>query len=184
MLPLFVTLETALLGGLEHANHQWKHLFALPLARWTVYVAKLIVGAGLIGLSMVVLVGLTVLSGLTLRVLKPGLGFEAPIPLAQFLHVTGLVYLAAWLIISVHTWVGLRWRSFVVAMGVGIAATVVAVMVVESDWAGYYPWTLPGLIAMTLRKGQVLTHQALAGGVGGVIVGILGCWEVTRRDVL
>src|SRR5687768_8102979 len=30
MLPLFVTLESALLAGLEHANQQWKHLLALP----------------------------------------------------------------------------------------------------------------------------------------------------------
>src|SRR5690606_20585172 len=27
MLPLFITLEAALLAGLEHANHQWKFLF-------------------------------------------------------------------------------------------------------------------------------------------------------------
>ena len=32
-LPLFVTLQTALLGGLEHTQKNWKHLFALPVAR-------------------------------------------------------------------------------------------------------------------------------------------------------
>src|SRR5215472_16182717 len=30
-LPLFVSLETALLAGLEHRENTWKHLFALPI---------------------------------------------------------------------------------------------------------------------------------------------------------
>ena len=33
MLPLFVTLETALLGGVDHGSQQWKHLHALPIPR-------------------------------------------------------------------------------------------------------------------------------------------------------
>src|SRR5919202_5118550 len=37
-LPLFVALETALLAGLEHRENTWKHLFALPIQRWTMYV--------------------------------------------------------------------------------------------------------------------------------------------------
>ena len=40
MLPLFVTLQSALLAGLEHRNDQWKYLYALPLPRWTIYGAK------------------------------------------------------------------------------------------------------------------------------------------------
>jgi hypothetical protein len=34
-LPLFVSLEAALLAGLEHRENTWKHLFALPIQRWT-----------------------------------------------------------------------------------------------------------------------------------------------------
>ncbi|HET8782718.1 MAG TPA: ABC transporter permease, partial [Pyrinomonadaceae bacterium] len=30
MLPLLITLETALLNGIEHSDRQWKHIFALP----------------------------------------------------------------------------------------------------------------------------------------------------------
>ena len=42
MLPLFVTLQSALLAGLEHGERQWKHLLALPLPRATHYFAKAI----------------------------------------------------------------------------------------------------------------------------------------------
>src|SRR5512139_375575 len=37
MLPLFITLETALLGGVDHGSQQWKHLYALSLPRWSIY---------------------------------------------------------------------------------------------------------------------------------------------------
>jgi len=43
MLPLYVALQTALIAGLDHADSQWKALFARPVPRWTIYVAKLIV---------------------------------------------------------------------------------------------------------------------------------------------
>ncbi|MEJ2737825.1 MAG: ABC transporter permease [Anaerolineae bacterium] len=80
LLPLFITLETALLGNLEHGNRQWKHLFALPVPRGAVYAAKQISAMAIIGLSMAALYLYIVLSGLALRWVAPGLGFEAPVP--------------------------------------------------------------------------------------------------------
>src|SRR5690349_25160712 len=43
MLPLFITLETSLLAGLEHSERNWKFLLSLPIPKWTLYAAKLIV---------------------------------------------------------------------------------------------------------------------------------------------
>jgi hypothetical protein len=184
MLPLLITLETALLSNLEHGNQQWKHLFALPISRGAVYTAKQLMGMILISLSMVSLYALLVLSGLALRVLTPGLGFEAPVPWLEFLQSVGLAYLASWLIISIHTWVGLRWHSFVVASAVGIAAMVVAVLLFQSDWGQWYPWTLPGVITYSLAEGLKPTAELAVGSLGGVLVALLGGWDVTRRDVL
>lgn len=184
MLPLFITLETALLSNLEHGNQQWKHLFALPISRGAVYAAKQLMGMMLIGLSMASLYVLLVLSGLALRALTPGLGFEAPVPWLAFSQSVGLAYLASWLIISVHTWVGLRWHSFVVASAVGIAVMVVAVLLFQSDWGQWYPWTLPGVVTYSLAEGLTPTAELAAGSLGGVVVALLGGWDVIRRDVL
>jgi hypothetical protein len=185
MVPLFVTLETALLSGLEHRSDQWKHLYALPLPRWTVYVAKQLAGMAVIGLSMAGLVGFSILAGLALRVLKPDMGFDVAIPWDLFLKYGVTVYLASWLIISLHTWVAIRWQSFVVAMAVGILMTAGGMVVINSDWATFYPWALPGLLANTFNKGEpILLKELMVSVVGGMAVALLGCWEVTRRDVL
>ena len=176
--------RSALLANLEHGNQQWKHLFSLPIPRGAIYAAKQISVMAIIGLSMAALYAYVVLSGLALRWVAPGLGFEAPVPVWEFLQYIALAYLASWLIISIHTWVGLRWHSFAVASAVGIAAMVIAVFVFRSDWSSWYPWTYPGTVALYLEEGLDPLKQVLAGSVGGVLVAFLGGWEVTRRDVL
>jgi hypothetical protein len=184
MLPLFVTLETALLGNLEHGNHLWKHLSSLPIPRGAIYAAKQFSGMVIVGLSMVALYAYIVLSGLALRLLTPGLGFEAPLPWGEFFRYVAVAYLSSWLILSIHTWVGIRSHSFALASAVGIAAMVVAVVLFQSDWSQWYPWTIPGVVANGLEQGQDVLTQLLVGSLGGVVVVFLGGWYIIRRDVL
>jgi hypothetical protein len=184
MYPLFITLETALVGGLEHGDDHWKHLFALPVPRGAIYAAKQIAGTALLGLSTLALVGFIVLGGLALKVIEPGLGFEAPIPWREIWKQAGFAYLGSWLIISLHTWVSMRWRNLVVALGFGIVMTVSGVIVMNSKWATFYPWALPGFALNTLHKGGSPVVELIFGCLGGWVVALAGGWEFTRRDVL
>lgn len=185
MLPLFVTLETGLLNNLEHGQKNWKLLYTLPIPRWAIYTAKLIVSLGVIGISMLVLVGFIFIDGKLLMLIYPGVGFEAPVPIWTILKYTGLTYLSSWLIIAIHHWVSSHWSSFVFAMGFGIVATIATVLVIESeDFGPYYPWTLPSVVEQGLVNGGIALTPLLIGLIGGLVVSIIGCWEVTRRDVL
>jgi ABC-2 type transport system permease protein len=184
LLPLFVTLEMGLLGAVEHNNKTWKLLYALPLPRWNIYAAKQIIGMGIIGLSMVVLSIMTIGVGLIGRVLLPDLGFDAPIPFMALLTNICLSFLAAWLIISIHLWVSLHWSNFVLAMGVGIVATVFGIVVIGSEWEQFDPWTLPGVVSNGLINAESYTLALSIGFLGGILAAIAGCVEVSRRDVL
>ena len=194
MLPLFVTLETALVAQWEHRGQQWKHLFALPVPRSVFYVAKQLAGMFLIGLSCLFLVALIVLSGWGMRYLIPGLGFEKPVPVMDFIRYAAIMFLGSWLMISLQTWVAQRWSSFAVASAVGIALTIMGVVAIQSDkWGPYYPSTLPVIVAngfvdsISSLNGLTtgLPFKELAFGVlGGVLAALLGGWEMVRRDVL
>ncbi len=184
MQPLFITLETALIAGLDHTGDHWKHLFALALPRWAVYAAKQVMGMAIIGLSMIALDGFGLLVGVMLRLLKPEYGFDQPIPVLRLLWFTLLTYLGSWLILSIHTWIGNRWRSFVVAMSVGVVMTVVAVMVINSEWNGLYPWTMPAMIANNFIEENPAFDLVLIGSIGGILMAIAGGLEFIRRDVL
>jgi len=82
MMPLYITLATALLAAFEHVENQWKLLLARPVPRWTVYVAKLIVGVTMLGASTTLLVGGVLAAGTVLPVLQSELRFRLPIPLS------------------------------------------------------------------------------------------------------
>ncbi len=194
MLPLFIALEVALIANLEHKSGQWKHLFTLPIPRGTLYAAKQLCGMALVGLSTIALVVWTVLGGWVLRFWVPGLGFETSAPIGEYARFCGFLFLGTWLITAILTWVAQRWSSFAIASAVGVAMTVMGVVVIQSDWAGLYPVTLPILVANgfsdtiqplnILDEGVRPVKELLMGSVGGILVAIAGGWEVTRRDVL
>ncbi len=189
MMPLFITLETALLGALDHNANGWKYLFALPVPRWTIYIANQIIVLVGIGISTVILVVGLWAAGMSIQILhlKPGLNFLAPFPWETLLPAAILGYVAAWLIITVHTFIAMRWSSFVLTIGVGMVAVMGAIFGANNqDWAFVYPWTLPAIAIreFTDKPSVVAAPTLLYSLVGAVIITVLGCWYFTRRNIL
>lgn len=182
MLPLFITLETALLAGLEHGPKSWKHLFALPVPRSVIYTAKLLVTAALIALSCLVLAAGTIAGGYGLSFLKAGADFSSGPHWAELATGTLSMFLASWLLIALHSWIALRWPSFALASGVGMAATVGTALISNSErfWK-FYPWALPIHASM---GAQTAALALTLGAFGGLVLAVFGCWDVVRRDVL
>jgi hypothetical protein len=182
MLPLLITLETALLMGIEHSEKQWKHLLALPVPRYTIYAAKLLIALLLALLSTLALCALLVLTGYSLVGLRPEYGTASSPDYGWLLQHALMIWLAAWLIIALHTWISIRWSSFTVALGVGVAGTFFALFAASARIGKYYPWLLP-LNTMNMVTGESRARIALLlGAIGGVIVAVLGCLEFVRRD--
>lgn len=146
-LPLFITLQSALLAGIEHKGNLWKLLYAQPVRKLDILCAKYAIGFLIMAISQMLLFPLTIVMGLVLRVLVPGLGLESTIPVLDIFILNATVLGLSIMIIAIQIWVSLRWSNFVTAVSLGIAATVSGVIVVGSDVANYYPWTMPGLIA-------------------------------------
>jgi len=185
VLPLFVTLETALLAGWEHGNGTWKLLYAQPVSRWMLTTAKQFSGLVLLGISHIFLVFAVIGTGLVLRYLNPAVGLDAPVPWLTMLGYSLLIYLISWLIISIHSFVSLRWDSFIVAMAVGIVATMSGVFFIRSEtYAPYYPWAMQGLIANNLLEDGWPVAQLIWGIGGGLLVFLLSNLYLSRRDVL
>lgn len=180
MMPLLITLETALLNGIEHSDRQWKHIFALPVPRHSVYFAKLIIAQLLILTSTLILSFLTAIVGVAATHLRPELANAGPIPYAWFAKHTLVVWLASWLIIAIHTWVSSRWSGFPIPLGAGIGGTFFALFAASASLGKYYPWLLPFNIFVEGR----FTAAVLLGVAGGILISLLGCFEFVRRDVI
>jgi hypothetical protein len=180
MMPLLIALVTALLNGIEHSDKQWKHLFVLPVPRYAVYFAKLIVAQGLILMSTLVLGVFTVVVGVAGTYLRPELANAGPVPYLWLAKQVAFVWLASWLIIAIHTWISMRWSGFPIALGAGIGGTFFALFAASATLGKYYPWLLPMNIFVEGRFAAALW----LGIAGGLIASVLGCLEFTRRDVM
>lgn len=182
MLPLYVTLQAALLAGLEHGEKQWKHLLALPVPRGSHYLAKWLMLAGMVLLATVVLVTLIPVGGLVLMQLRNPLGIGGAPPWEFLLTRGACIYAASLLIISLHAWISIRWSSFTVAVAIGMSATVAGFLIAQSQRFGHlYPWSMP--MQVLAGNGERISFVVTAGLCGGFIVLLAGLWDFLRRDL-
>ena len=181
MLPLFVTLEAALLAGLEHNERQWKHLLALPVPRRVHYLAKFAALTGLLRLAMAAFFVLIPLGGAVVMWLKPAFGLAGLPPWGFLAQKFAAIFAAALLIVAIHTWISIRWRSFTVAVATGMTATVAGFLIGQSATYGpWYPWAMP--VQVLAGAGEKIGLVVATGLVAGAAVAIAGLWSFLRRD--
>lgn len=181
MLPLFITLQSALIAGLEHGNQQWKHLLSLPVPKGAHYLAKLLAQLGLVALSLLALAALLPLGGWVLGQLRPQTGLVGMPDWILLARSIAGCFAASLLIIAIHTWVATHWRSFTVAVSFGMVATVAGFLIMQSRKYGmYYPWSMP--VHAIVGGGEHLRFVAWAGSLGGVVIALAGMRHFVRRE--
>jgi len=201
-LPLLVTLLAALLAGMEHSQNHWKHLFALPLSRRAVVAAKWTMGAALIGLSSLVLVLATPITLFILRqftgspyqfvvlqFLRPGINFELRdlSILVETCRIAAAGYAASLFVLSIQTWISLRWQSFIVPNLVGVLAVIfnLGMMIAAFETVlKFFPWSLPMAAFLTLTKEGNFQSAIALGALGGLALAVPGILSLARREVL
>jgi hypothetical protein len=181
--PLFITLETALLGQLEYSNGTWKLVHTQPVPRWATLAAKQIWGLGLVALGMLALIGLTLIGGNLLDILMPELAIEPPIPWKGIFSQVSIALLASGIILAVHTWIALRSRSFVVASAVGITMTIAGLVLGGLAWTEYFPWAMPGLALNNYYDGLNYSVYLVMGAAGWLILTVLANLELKRLEI-
>jgi hypothetical protein len=181
--PLFITLETALLGQVEHGNHTWKLVHTQPVPRWVTLAAKQIWGLGLVALGMLALIALTLIGGTLLDILMPELAFEPPIPWKEMFTQVGIAFLASGIILAIHTWIALRSHSFVVASAIGIGMTIAGLILAGLEWTEYFPWTMSGMALNNYYDGTAFGIYLVAGSVGWLALSILSNLEIGRLEI-
>lgn len=184
ILPLFIPLLTALLGHLEHHHNNWKLLYTLPNPRWTVFAAKWVVTQILLAGCAIENLFLSFLTGRLLQMLVPEFGFTGELPWAATLRLVLLAYLAGWLMVTIHMYIALRYPSFVLAIGVGVVATILALFVFGNDLARIYPWTLPGLVGTGARENITFWGSIIWGFLGGVFLAIPAMKHLEKLEMI
>lgn len=183
MVPLYVALETAFINAIDHKAHAWKHLFSLPVPRWSVHVAKLLMAFAMVALSSVVLG--TGLAASILGLKAVGLGAPSdPVPWSLVVQRLLYSYGGALAMISIHHGLSLRLRGFEWPLGIGIVGMIFGTQVsLSSTYWPLLPWGYPTVATMVSNPEHRLWAVVLSGSLA-VLVGLISGYDTARRDVL
>ena len=181
MMPLFVTLEAALLAGIEHGDRQWKHLLALPVPRSAHYLAKWAALAGLLFGTALVFTGLIAVGGWVLMQIRPDTALGGWPPWWWLLRACVGMVTAALFMAAIQLWVAIRWSSFTIAVAAGMSATVAGFMIGQSRFGHWYPWSMP--TQLFLWEGRHATFALIASALGAAVVLAFSLWEFSRREL-
>jgi len=180
MAPLYVALETALVNAIDHQANGWTHLFAVPVPRWSIHGAKLLVSILLVGLSALLLAGGLLGTIVLLQGVGIGAGIQVP---GSSIGATALYsYGATLAIIAIHHALSLRLQGFEWPLGVGIAATVFATQVGRSEYWFLFPWSYPTVAAASSNPDWRLYAVGLSVALA-VIVGCASTYDTVHRDI-
>ncbi len=163
--PMVIAAFTALTAQIEHRGRGWDHILALPVARWRIFVAKIVV----VFAVLVVMTALVVVCAALGTLAGGAMGGGVPVetfPWNNLLETSLLVMAAMTTLVAIQIWASLRFASFVVPLVVGIGGTLVglAVLITGTQKAEWFPWVLP-FNAMVAPEPYPFAMAGLFGGL-------------------
>jgi lantibiotic transport system permease protein len=184
-LPALIGFEAICLANLEHAGRHWKHLLALPIPRWSVFSVKMAACAILLAGSFAIFI-VTSVVGVLIFSRYRDLNLAGSIPWFEILSTSARGYLACWLLIVIHTWLSVRFPGFAMAAGIGFAGLLFGYFLIGASnefFGWWYPWTLPvNVRPQGLYAAKWTLAPALFGGLAGLMLAPLACWDLGRRQ--
>jgi ABC-2 type transport system permease protein len=133
-LPALIGVYASYLFHLEHQQHNWNALIAIPMPRINIYIAKLLVCMVLIAITQIWVAALYIISGLLI-----GLPMSLPTELPWWILfgiIGGIVIAAIQLCISLVI------SSFAIPVGIAFVGGILGIPIISAGYGMLYPYTL------------------------------------------
>lgn len=141
LFPFFVMIVALFVNSIEYNANTWKLIYAQPLSRATVYVAKVKVFILMILLSLMLFGIFSVIAGTILGQLKPDLGFDQAFDKSVFFILPFKIFLGTMGYASIQFWMSQKWKNLILSLGVGIAGFISFSILVQGwEYAEYHPY--------------------------------------------
>jgi len=185
MLPLLITLVAFIVNNVEHKANGWKHLFALPVSRTTVYTSKVIITVAMVFLSLIIFDVFIILSGKLLSVLNPEINFGNFAMNNEIIITSIKVFLASLLIITIQFLISINSKNFLVSIGIGVAGTIGTSMLLSWQHSDLIPYALPMLASQGLYKMDLSFFKGVIfySLIGSIVVFTAGLFLIRNKNI-
>ncbi|GEM_PF-2994533 len=152
---LLFSLTATYVFGREYTENTIKTLFTIPLSRESIIIAKLVILL-LWSLTLVLFAFLiTIPMGFIIRASDLSLTLMIN-SLIQYL-IVGLMLYALLPIVSLVT---MLTRGYIPAMALAGIMTMIGLILLNSDFSIYFPWSIPGIYTIQLTQGEYLPSSS------------------------
>lgn len=154
MLPLYLVLICTLLPQIEYRNHTWKQVFAAPQPAPRIFGARLVTMQLLLLLFLLLHNVFILLVAMIANLIHPELQLFHHTPdWSGLLYDNAKSYLSVLGMGTAVFWVGLRARSFIVPIGIGVCLWAIGMMLIfEYRWAHVDRWPFAYPVLFFLPK--------------------------------
>lgn len=174
LLPMFIVLITSLIIQVEHKSNGIKHLFSLPIPKWSVYFGKLSIVIFSIITTYIYFFLAILLFGVLLGMFHSDLGFLDFQPdYSKYIRMLAMSFIASLGIVGAQFWMSFRFKNFIVPLGIGMTLVIIGLIASQASESIYFPYSY-NVLSISLGDKMPLTF-----GISTVIVYSISCFFIT-----
>jgi lantibiotic transport system permease protein len=153
-LPLFIGIITFYINYVDHKANGWKHLYALPIPKWSIYTSKLIISILVVALSTVFFFIINYSTMKFLQLINPAIPFYKHMFPSIIMMIFLKTMLASMGIIAIQFVISILFQNFLYPLGFSVIATFSALFLFGWEKIVYYPYAYQAFAARDLVTGN------------------------------
>lgn len=124
--PVASSILTFMIYQIDHQASTWKHLYALPLPRWSIFISKTMFSFILIGLSILLFSLMMLIAAYMIDLKKPNWGIDNYSNAFFYLLLPTALkgWIATFGFFTIQNWLSYHFRSFALPVLIGVAGSI------------------------------------------------------------
>lgn len=149
LLPMYVILVTSLVVQIEYRNNTWKQVYTLPRTLADIFFSRFIVIHSLILFCFILFNASIILASCAANLVhKRYTFFDHAVPWDRMFLISVKTYFSVLAMTSIQYWLSLRFRNFIVPVGIGLGLLITGLIIHSWEHLYCYPYMYPAISFM------------------------------------
>ncbi len=182
---LIISLVCYLVNNVEHKGNAWKHMYALPVQRGSLYFGKLLVCLSLSLLSIIVLFVLLYFIAFLMAYLYPEIAFSEHAIHSKIIIVFLKLSIASFVVVQLQFLISKVYHNFMIPLGVGILATFSVIALQQWKYIYLFPYAFTNIVVrdLLIENNVFWQVELILSVIIGLILLLGGLYWNQKRDI-